>query len=419
MFSNKYLFATIICALSGLPALAQNTHAGGITIYDSNTSNADLYVEGPSVLDDSACIGNSCALTETFDLDTLLKLNGPVTGIEFRDSSQVSIYPATDWRLFVNDRDTLANGGLNRFSIEDLSAGTTPWTIEANAPDNAFWMTRFGTIGMGTTVPNAYLHIVGNLYTPSVRMDTTGAGAQSWEIIGDSTFSIRDNTNTLTPFQINSAAPTNSFVIDASGEVGIGTNKPTELLHIRSNAINTDAFALFDANGAGSDSAFQLRQNGIVPSTWEFRNQQDSGRLNVGLAGGNTPFKIDNAANNNLMRLGRNGKPGEVNITGTLVVNNTQLNVPDYVFADEYALRPLTEVKAFIDENSHLPDVPSEADIKANGLDMTAMQMTLLKKVEELTLYTLEQEAIIASYERRFARLESMMAAQVGDRPLD
>ncbi|MFC6759592.1 hypothetical protein ACFQFQ_09025 [Sulfitobacter porphyrae] len=112
------------------------------------------------------------------------------------------------------------------------------------------------------------------------------------------------------------------------------------------------------------------------------------------------------------MRLGRNGRPDEVHITGKLVVNNTQLNVPDYVFDDDYALRPLTEVKAFIDENSHLPEVPSEAEIKANGVDMTAMQMALLKKVEELTLYTLEQEtklARMAELEDRIARLETLL----------
>jgi uncharacterized coiled-coil protein SlyX len=187
--------------------------------------------------------------------------------------------------------------------------------------------------------------------------------------------------------------------IKNNGDIGLGTNSPEEKLHIQTTAANTDSFALFDAQGAGSDSAFRLRQNGVTPSTWEFRNQQDSGRLNVGLAGGNTPFKIDNAANNNLLRLGRNGQPGEVNITGTLVVNNTALNVPDYVFADDYALRPLAEVRTFIDANSHLPDVPSEAEIKANGVDLTDMQMVQLKKIEELTLYTLAQEDRIAAQE--------------------
>ena len=87
------------------------------------------------------------------------------------------------------------------------------------------------------------------------------------------------------------------------------------------------------------------------------------------------------------------------------------MNVPDYVFADDYALRPLADVQAFIDANSHLPDVPSEADIKANGVDMTQMQMVLLKKVEELTLYTLEQDRIIAAQARTEQARDAEMSA--------
>jgi hypothetical protein len=86
------------------------------------------------------------------------------------------------------------------------------------------------------------------------------------------------------------------------------------------------------------------------------------------------------------------------------------LNVPDYVFAHDYALRPLSEVQAFIDENSHLPDVPSAAEIAAKGVDMTAMQMTLLKKVEELTLYTLELEQARAGQDMRLAAQERSIA---------
>ncbi|MFC6759597.1 hypothetical protein ACFQFQ_09050 [Sulfitobacter porphyrae] len=109
-------------------------------------------------------------------------------------------------------------------------------------------------------------------------------------------------------------------------------------------------------------------------------------------------------------------------MTGTLVVNNIDMNVPDYVFAEDYALRPLAEVRAFIDANSHLPEVPSEAEIRADGVDMTAMQMALLKKVEELTLYTLDQEQTISdlkgevsrlsAVEARLAQIEALLIAQ-------
>ena len=94
------------------------------------------------------------------------------------------------------------------------------------------------------------------------------------------------------------------------------------------------------------------------------------------------------------------------------------------LFFDDYALRPLAEVQAFIDANSHLPEVPSEADIKANGVDMTDMHMVLLKKVEELTLYTLDQEAKLAEMGALRAELADIKALvaetrKIRDQPLN
>jgi len=65
---------------------------------------------------------------------------------------------------------------------------------------------------------------------------------------------------------------------------------------------------------------------------------------------------------------------------------------PDYVFAPDYELRSLDEVAAFIQENQHLPEVPSAAEVAERGIDVGEMNMLLLKKVEELTLYILQQQ---------------------------
>ena len=100
---------------------------------------------------------------------------------------------------------------------------------------------------------------------------------------------------------------------------------------------------------------------------------------------------------------------GVLTVPGGFVVGATTLNVPDYVFEADYALPSLSEVAAFIDANRHLPDVPSAADVARDGLDLTQMQLSQLKKIEELTLYTLEQEARLEAQAREIADLRRLV----------
>ena len=73
-------------------------------------------------------------------------------------------------------------------------------------------------------------------------------------------------------------------------------------------------------------------------------------------------------------------------------------NFPDYVFEEDYPLMPLSDLAAFIADQKHLPNVPSAADIsRAATINMTDLQLRLLEKIEELTLYTLEQQQTIDS----------------------
>lgn len=62
----------------------------------------------------------------------------------------------------------------------------------------------------------------------------------------------------------------------------------------------------------------------------------------------------------------------------------------DYVFDKDYKLLDLNQVKEYIAKNHHLPDVPSTDDVICDGIDLGSMDATLLKKIEELTLYVLQ-----------------------------
>lgn len=69
----------------------------------------------------------------------------------------------------------------------------------------------------------------------------------------------------------------------------------------------------------------------------------------------------------------------------------------DCVFGDDYRLMPLGEVEAYVAANRHLPGVPSEAEVKADGYDVAEMQAVLLGKIEELTLHVIRQQKEIDS----------------------
>ncbi len=88
---------------------------------------------------------------------------------------------------------------------------------------------------------------------------------------------------------------------------------------------------------------------------------------------------------------------------------------PDYVFENYYAgktsnnykLRSLKEVESFIKQHHHLPDVPSAKEIAKNGLSLKEMNLLLLQKIEELTIYTLEQQKEIDALKEKLNSLEN------------
>ena len=72
----------------------------------------------------------------------------------------------------------------------------------------------------------------------------------------------------------------------------------------------------------------------------------------------------------------------------------------------DYKLLSLNDLKQYINEHGHLPEVPSEVEVKAEGYNMAEMQSILLKKIEELTLYTLKQQEEIEMLKQTIEELK-------------
>jgi hypothetical protein len=115
---------------------------------DAQTITQDLIVQG------STCTGFDCSSSESFGFDTFrLKENN--LRIHFDDTSNSASFPNNDWRLTANDS---TNGGANKFSIDDATAGRQVFVIEAAAPANSLFVSSEGRIGVKTSTPVVEIH---------------------------------------------------------------------------------------------------------------------------------------------------------------------------------------------------------------------------------------------------------------------
>ena len=171
--------------------------------------------------------------------------------------------------------------------------------------------------------------------------------------------------------------------------VGIGTNTPAEKLHVK------DGDVKFEQSGAGVAAKIFFDTANF---SWEIGQNGSTGRLAFRVAGSGASFKLDTQAQPNLFRVGVVAAD-TVDINGDLVISGdcTEQHgaCADYVFEPDYELPSLDELEAFIVANKHLPNVPSAEEMRQNGVNMTKLSGRLLEKIEELTLYTLQQQKLI------------------------
>jgi hypothetical protein len=98
---------------------------------------------------------------------------------------------------------------------------------------------------------------------------------------------------------------------------------------------------------------------------------------------------------------------GNLSVSGVIHASTGTIAVPDYVFEPGYKLAPLAAVEAFTKENKHLPEVPAASELEKGGIDLAKMNLTLLKKIEELTLHAIAQEKRLESQDKSIAEMKS------------
>jgi hypothetical protein len=171
------------------------------------------------------------------------------------------------------------------------------------------------------------------------------------------------------------------------GKVGIGINNPAATLHVST---------------LGSDTPFGA-MNIEVGSFWNSQNALSSHFLKVSdLGSGSTAFIIKGTGN---VGIGTANPNQKLTVKGMIYSEEVKvdLNVPgpDYVFEKNYQLPNLGEIQNYINTNRHLPGVPSAKNMEEDGLNLGDMNMILLKKVEEITLYLIQQNSKLTEVEKK------------------
>ena len=331
----------------------------------------------------------------------------------------------TDRDKFYFNKSVHVDGVISSYNNNDLFLGTNGIARITSLYSN-------GYVGIGTNAPQGRFQV--NSVRPVIIKDNGGSGVYGSEIgfnavlntsvvpnqfkklggtsqQGGASLAVDYTGNML--FQMYNAGTLDEAIINYApqvvfkndGNVGIGTTTPAETLHLNGNIRGNQAGALRVSTGYGyvdigpkntswahfytDRPRFYFEKGitvneGLIGSYDEDVQIQTSGvtRLRIQNGDGNVGIGTDSPGS---FKLAVNGKVWAQEVQVALTNPG-----PDYVFSPNYKLLSLEEIKAYIDQHKHLPEVPSAKEMETNGVNVSEMNMLLLKKIEELTLLMIQ-----------------------------
>ncbi|MBT1699006.1 hypothetical protein KK083_19080 [Fulvivirgaceae bacterium PWU4] len=277
---------------------------------------------------------------------------------------------------------------------------------------NVFFNTN--RIGLNTYTPNARLHI------PNGDIIVGGIEGIQNTINASLMVKSRADNNVTYPFYVGKyGSGTDLFWVRGEGNAyllgkfGIGTNNPEGQLQI-DNA-NPMMVIGYDEKVTSGQSTLRFYSGVATPTVYAngfdivYNKTVTTDRLSF-MDGGS--IEVLTLANGGMVGIGTTTPDAKLTVKGNIHTQEVLIDLagavtpPDYVFEENYNLSTLAEVEAYIKANKHLPEVPSASEMLRDGMNVTEMNMLLLKKVEELTLHLIELKKENEKMQERLNKLE-------------
>lgn len=321
-------------------------------------------------------------------------------------------------------RSWMLSGGINGFSVSDYgdkTGGSNNTKVLQITPDHRM--------------------VLGDVSAATEKMEVAGSVKSDGSILragdGGSLKMEFNNTSSKIRFKYsdNAGTDTNIFFLEKDGDLEV--TKDLKAKAVLTDAINIDGAIIY--NDPAEDDLYFDAPTGVHELFFRGYNVQlTEGKvtaqsflgaaddLTVGgtklsdlLSGGGSGPSVWNSATAGQISYAG----GDVRVSGggviaekvVATVDPTTFTWPDYVFSNDYNLPTLESVESFIKKESHLPGVPSAEEVYEEGVDFAKMDASILEKVEQLMLYTIEQNKQLQQQNEELTKLKARIAELESD----
>lgn len=387
---------------------------GTLTLSDLNAASVDgRYV-----------VNSGDTMTGPLSLPKLTATEALVTSIVSNTVGVLSLRSRTDIELTI-DNGGGANAGFEIFN----SAGTHLFLLTEAGNARTFGdHTVDGRLAVGGTSLDTeaalQLNLPNSASVPHFRikspLSNAGFGIQfvnpteTW-YVGPNLGNWSDNR-----FGILSGSSLKGLILAPNGNVGIDSAAaalPFATLTVDGSigfpTVATPAMYVYASGSLNAEKPLIVHSPAFPEYGLYYRDDGDRFVMKSS-AGDTTPSLVVDLDGNWVAIATDTPKPGyELSVNGQVVCEELLVedsaNWPDYVFADGYPLKPLDEVESHIRERRHLPGIAPATQVAREGIPVGAMQKQMMEKIEELTLYLIDQNKRLQAQDERIRQLETRL----------